>query len=160
MQHCISVEIAAAEKFRQIGMDDLVAITVSDPYMAGHGAAHAADGSLFVAMAGDQVAGYIAMAGFDGMAHICEIDVHPSHTGNGLGRHLMAAGEDWARGQGMPALTLSTFIDVPWNGPWYARQGFEVFPEHHWPPGHLTLWKNQLASALDCSRRCLMIRRL
>jgi GNAT superfamily N-acetyltransferase len=141
-------------------MDELVAITVADPYMASHGAAHLADDSLFVAMAGDDVAGYIAMAAIDGMAHICEIDVHPSHTGHGLGRLLMAAGEDWARAQGMSALTLTTFIDVPWNGPWYARQGFGIFSQPDWPPGHADIWQGQLASALDCSRRCLMIRQI
>jgi hypothetical protein len=32
------------------------------------------------------------------------------------------------------ALTLTTFRDVPWNAPYYARLGFEVFAREHWGP--------------------------
>ena len=31
---------------------------------------------------------------------------------------------EWARAHGYPALTLLTFRDVPWNGPYYASLGF------------------------------------
>ena len=32
----------------------------------------------------------------------------------------------WAKKTGYPAVTLSTFRDVPWNGPFYARHGFRA----------------------------------
>lgn len=141
-------------------MDDLVAITLGDPYMAGHGAGHAADGSLIVAEGADGPVGYVALRAVDGLAHICEIDVHPAHGGRGLGRRLMEAAEDWARAEGLPALTLSTFIDVPWNGPWYGRLGFRPYPEREWGIGHRAIWKGQVDSALDTSQRFMMIRSL
>ena len=96
------------------------------------------------------------------------MDRQPGDTGNarrqrgghqrlaGHLRTLIAAAEDWARGQGHRGLSLTTFIDVPWNGPWYAKQGFAPYPAADWPPGHAEIWRGQLASALDCTRRRMM----
>jgi hypothetical protein len=36
---------------------------------------------------------------------------------------------DWARYRGLPAVTLTTFRDVPWNGPFYAKLGFRELSE-------------------------------
>ncbi len=142
-------------------MADVAEITADDPYMRGHAAGHAEEGNLLVAVAPDgKVVGFAAFWPLDGLAHLCELDVHPDHGGRGLGRRLIAAGEAWARGQGMPAMTLATFVDVPWNAPFYARLGFVHYPEHEWGEGHHAIWRNQLDSAFDCSRRFLMIKRL
>jgi hypothetical protein len=32
----------------------------------------------------------------------------------------------WPRAEGRPALTLTTFRDVPWNAPYFRRLGFVV----------------------------------
>jgi GNAT superfamily N-acetyltransferase len=56
--------------------------------------------------------------------HLHELDVHPDHGRRGLGRWLIATVADWARARDATALTLTTFDDVPWNGPYYARLGF------------------------------------
>jgi GNAT superfamily N-acetyltransferase len=56
--------------------------------------------------------------------HLQEIDVHPRHARRGLGARLIEAIADWARARGVPALTLSTCDDIPWNAPYYARLGF------------------------------------
>ncbi len=140
-------------------MDDLVALTAAEPYMQAHGADHLPDG-LLVAGAGEAVIGYAALKPVDHLAHLCEIDVHIDHGGTGIGRALMAAVDAWARERGYPGISLTTFIDVPWNGPWYARQGFAPYPKSEWPPGHAALWADQLASALDCSRRHMMVKLL
>jgi predicted N-acetyltransferase YhbS len=52
--------------------------------------------------------------------------VHPAHARRGLGRWLIDYVSGWARADGELALTLTTFADVPWNGPYYARLGFSV----------------------------------
>ena len=55
--------------------------------------------------------------------------MHPEHAGRGIGRALLRAGCDWAAARGYPELTLATYRDVPWNGPFYASEGFvEVGP--------------------------------
>jgi GNAT superfamily N-acetyltransferase len=157
---CIAIEIAAAEKFRDVGMDDLVAITAADAYMASRGETHAADRSLIVAEADGRIAGYVALGIVDGLGHVCEVDVDPEWGGRGIGRRLMEAADDWAQAQGLTALTLSTFIAVPWNGPWYARLGYEPYPAGEWGPGHRAIWQGQIDSALDTTKRWMMVKRL
>jgi hypothetical protein len=38
---------------------------------------------------------------------------------------------------GYPAVTLRTFRDVPWNGPFYLRRGFAVVDSAALSPGHV-----------------------
>ncbi|MFT3809725.1 MAG: GNAT family N-acetyltransferase [Micropepsaceae bacterium] len=161
LEACIAIEIAAARRFSGIGMDDLVALTAAEPYMRDHGQRHLEPGAaLLVAEVNGAVAGYAALWPVDHLAHLCEIDVHPDHGGAGVGRALMAACDGWARAEGKPGISLTTFIDVPWNGPWYARQGYVPYPPAEWPASHARLWADQLASALDCTRRHMMIKPL
>jgi len=58
------------------------------------------------------------------VAHLHELDVHPAHARRGLGGLLIETVADWAKGEGLRAITLTTFRDIPWNGPYYARIGF------------------------------------
>jgi|SRR5581483_4193216 len=58
--------------------------------------------------------------------HLHELDVHPRHARQGLGRRLIDTVAEWARARGATALTLTTFDDIPWNGPYYARLGFRT----------------------------------
>ncbi|MET0234924.1 MAG: GNAT family N-acetyltransferase [Kibdelosporangium sp.] len=53
--------------------------------------------------------------------HLHQIAVHPEHAQRGLGTVLMEAVFERA---GSLGVTLTTFADVPWNGPWYAKLGF------------------------------------
>ena len=58
--------------------------------------------------------------------HLEELDVHPLHGRQGIGRALVEAVCIWGRERGYEEMTLTTYRDVPWNGPFYARLGFEV----------------------------------
>ena len=71
----------------------------------------------------------------DGRAHLEQLSVVPSYGRRGLGAELLTAVEGWARADGLPGLTLTTFADVPWNAPYYRRLGFVVVPEELWTPG-------------------------
>lgn len=52
--------------------------------------------------------------------------VAPAHARRGVGAALInRLGAD-AAAQNRPALTLTTFRDVPWNAPYYTRLGFVV----------------------------------
>ena len=72
------------------------------------------------------LAGFILMGEVDGNGHIFQVSVRAGLQRRGLGRQLIAAGEAWARQQGHGAVTLTTFRDLPWNGPAYARLGYEI----------------------------------
>src|SRR6476659_4031191 len=60
----------------------------------------------------------------DASVHLHELDVHPDYARQGLGRRLIETVVDWARARGATALTLTTFGDILWNGPYYERLGF------------------------------------
>lgn len=57
--------------------------------------------------------------------HIAEMDVHPAHGRRGLGAALLGMACAAAAGRGLQHVTLTTFAEVPWNGPFYERQGFQ-----------------------------------
>ena len=48
----------------------------------------------------------------------------PASMRQGVGTRLLDRACEWARGQGYDAITLTTFADIAWNGPFYARRGF------------------------------------
>ena len=45
------------------------------------------------------------------------MSVHPAHAHRGLGCELIGALTEWAEARGLPAITLTAYVDVPWNGP-------------------------------------------
>src|SRR5437867_332412 len=62
----------------------------------------------------------------EGAVYIEEMDVLPEHGRRGLGANLLGCVCAWAKAQGHAAVTLSTFRDVPWNGPFYRKHGFRM----------------------------------
>src|SRR4051794_3211854 len=74
--------------------------------------------------ADDQPIAFALVHVLDASVHLHELDVHPDYARQGLGRQLIDTVADWTRARGAHALTLTTFDDIPWNGPYYARLGF------------------------------------
>jgi 4-diphosphocytidyl-2-C-methyl-D-erythritol kinase len=82
-------------------------------------------GQVWVACPEDGVpVGMVIASLREGAVYIEELDVLPEHGRRGLGARPLGRVCAWARAQGHPAVTLSTFRDVPWNGPFYRRHGF------------------------------------
>jgi GNAT superfamily N-acetyltransferase len=119
-----ALERRAAEKFGTAGYDFCATAEVRD--VSEHLRVQSA-GATFVAIVGDEIAGFAMTEPLDGEAHLIEIDVDPAHQSRGLGRRLIEAVEQWALHDGLAAMTLTTYRDVPWNAPYYARLGFGVF---------------------------------
>lgn len=82
-----------------------------------------------VLVAGRPPVGFAAVDQVDGSAHLEQLAVHPAHGRRGIGRALVEAACDWARRAGYPTMTLVTFTDVVWNGPFYVRAGFVPLTE-------------------------------
>jgi GNAT superfamily N-acetyltransferase len=78
---------------------------------------------------GDPAVGFACVELVDGAAHIWQLSVHPRAARQGRGRALVEAVCEWARANGLPAVTLTTFRDVAWNGPFYAKLGFREFDD-------------------------------
>ncbi len=97
----------------------------------------------------------------DGQAHLAQLSVRPDHGGQGIGRALVLAAKAWAREAGFHTMTLCTFADVPFNGPFYASCGFVEVPEELLTPGLAAQLRGESALRLDAmGRRVAMLARL
>ncbi len=114
---------------------------------------------LWVALAATGEPVGFAHAGVMGQAaHLLEIDVHPAHGRRGLGRALVERVASWAEAGGFGELTLSTFRDIPWNAPFYARIGFSALSEHDLTPALRRVLEREVELGLERARRVAMRR--
>lgn len=90
--------------------------------------------------------------------HIDEVDVLRPFQGQGLGRRLIDTATAWARAHGLAALSLTTFRNVPWNAPFYARLGFTEPADADLPASLRQALLYEAARGLP--DRCAMILRL
>ncbi len=114
-------------------------------------------GHCIVTHVGDKMAGFLVNEPFRRELHIWELDVHPEFQQRGIGAGMLRACMVDARNAGFKALTLTTFRDVPWNAPFYARLGFEevtALDAHPRLAGELAVEADQ---GLPAERRCAMI---
>ena len=108
----------------------------------------------------DIPAGYVLVDVVDGAAHVEQVSVDPSFGRQGLGRRLLEHVADGARAEGLAAVTLTTFRDVPWNGPYYERCGFRPLADDEVGPGLRALRAAETAHGLDPASRVCMRRDL
>jgi GNAT superfamily N-acetyltransferase len=97
-----------------------------------------------VLVAGDPPVAFAYVMRLDEHLHLEQIAVRPEHTRRGIGLALMAAVIERA---GALGVTLTTFRDVPWNAPWYARQGFVEVDQPG--PGLAALIEEERLAGLD-----------
>lgn len=65
----------------------------------------------------------------------------------------------WARRRGLGALTLTTYVEVPWNGPYYERLGFRYLTTEEETLGLRAIRDHERASGLDAwPRACMRLR--
>lgn len=154
-----AVERAASARFRDLGLLDetALAVTMPDEVLA----AYVDAGCVWVATtADDRPIGFAVATALGGNAHLVELDVVPDHGRLGLGRRLVDAVVAWGRARGFPALTLSTFRDVPWNAPYYARLGFRVLADAELTPALRELRREEARHGLCAALRVCMLRPL
>ena len=151
------IELAAGELFRSIGMPHIA----DDPVptvevLAGFQRA----GRSWVAVDDDdRPVAFVLVQIVDGAAHIEQVSVHPGHARRRIGRDLIDHVERWAVDRGLgPALTLTTFRDVQWNGPYYERLGFSVLAASERGPELVALMTDEAAHGLDPGQRIAMRR--
>ncbi len=150
----IEVERAAGEMFRSLGMD---LVADADPGSVEELAPYAQGGRAFVAAdAGDRPVGYLLIDLIDGAAHIEQVSVHPRHARRGIGRALIERAVTWSRHHGLDALTLTTYVEVPWNGLYYVRLGFQYLTPEEETPELRAIRDRERASGLDAWPRACM----
>jgi GNAT superfamily N-acetyltransferase len=152
------IERAAGEMFRQIGMP---AIADDGPWPLEVLAGYEKAARLWVVSdLQDRPVGYLMADLVDGCLHVEQVSVHTGSARRGLGRALLEHVAGQARADGVPALTLTTFLQVPWNAPYYARCGFRILDDASLTPGLREIRRHEAAIGLDrwprvCMRRDL-----
>ena len=151
------IEIAAGRLFAEIGMHDVAEDGAHETDVL---AGYVAGGRAWVAERDETVCGYALADVLDGAAHLEQVTVNPDHGRQGIGGRLIEAVADWARGRGSETLTLLTFRDVAWNGPYYRRLGFVELPDTALGPELAALRAHEAELGLDVSVRGAMRRTL
>ncbi|TWB43343.1 GNAT family N-acetyltransferase [Nitrospirillum pindoramense] len=87
-----------------------------------------ASGTVWVADGAGRPTGFILLQPQDDQLYIANISVAPEAAGQGIGAALLGQALADARTLGLEALTLTTFMAPPWNGPWFRRHGYTPMP--------------------------------
>ncbi len=143
------IERDAGQAFVAVGMGDIAA---DAPPSEAELAAFVTAGRAWVATAdtdtddGDGVAvAYLLGAIVDGAAHIEQVSAVAAVRGQRLGAQLIDHFAEVAAQEGRPWVTLTTFADVPWNAPYYARLGFSVIAPPTYGPELVALVAHEAA---------------
>lgn len=152
------IERAAGECFRDVGMPE---IADSDLPSLDVLASYENAGRAWVAVdEADQPVAYLIAEPIDGNLHVEQVSVHPDSARRRLGRSLIEHAATRAVADGMPAMTLTTFTEVPWNAPYYERCGFRRLDESELTTGLREIRRREALYGLDrwprvCMRRDL-----
>jgi GNAT superfamily N-acetyltransferase len=117
-------------------------------------------GQVWVACDEELPVGMVIASVREGTVYIEEMDVLPSHGRRGVGTRLLTTVIEWARARGHHAITLSTFRDAPWNGPFYRRNGFHDLESAEWTPWMRAIREHEAEHGLVVDMRVFMRRDL
>ena len=87
------------------------------------------EGLLFVVEADGAVVGFATCSRTGDRLHLDEVSVHPEQGRRGYGRALVQRVIEAARERELVGVSLTTFADIAWNGPFYASMGFSEVAE-------------------------------
>ena len=152
------IEVDAGTLFLDVGMPTIAG---DDPPSLDSLRGHVATGTLWViADEEDRPVAFASASVVDGEGHLDQVSVRPSFAGRALGRRLIEEVCEWARGHGFHGVTLTTFRDVPFNGPLYERYGFTPVPDGEMGPDLVRIRGEERANGIDVAPRIAMRRPL
>ncbi len=154
-EHMPAIEAAAGKLFETV--DGLAGVAGTHTLPAEKLARYIRKGHSLVTHVGERMVGFLVNEPFSRELHIWEMDVHPDFQERGIGAGLLRACLIDARNSGYRAVTLTTFRDVAWNAPFYARLGFEEVTALDAHPRLAAELALEADHGLPADRRCAMI---
>ena len=100
--------------------------------------------------------GFLSAERFGNELHIWEVSVHADHQKQGIGRQLLEVVIDEAKQGGLKALTLTTFREVAWNEPFYAKLGFVTLTAGTIGRRLSAVLEDEMSHGLPGDQRCAM----
>lgn len=148
------VERSAAKIFRHVGKHFLLDGPTVAPSLL---RSMAASKHLWVAIeeAGEPV-GFIGGYELRGSFYVAEISIAEAAQGKGIGKTLMRCMVEDVKIEGFLEVTLVTYRDLPWNGPWYRRLGFEEVEVGLMGKEYERLLEAEKEHGIDIEERCIM----
>ena len=146
------IELAAARLLEGYAPESVLAAATSEQHIA----RAYSDRLLWVARRDGCPVGFAHVVVHGNRAHLAELDVLPAHGRRGVGGRLVLTVCRWARSNRLKAVTLTTFRDVPWNMPFYAKLGFEEIPKAKLKDSLRRILRAETRSGLDPARRVAM----
>ncbi|MFD8101850.1 GNAT family N-acetyltransferase [Nocardia fluminea] len=141
------IERRAGAPFAEVGMH---AVAEDEPPSREVLRAFVVEGRAWVWPDGDdQPVGYLVVGMVDGRPHIDQVSVDPAYAGARIGKRLIDHAVEWAKGNGLDEITLTTFTQVPWNGPYYERLGFTYIAPGDETPGLRAIRASEMVHGLD-----------
>ncbi len=123
-------------------------------------------GNIYVVDIDEIPVGFVAAHPMDNTIYIAEISVHADHQGKGIGTLLVKAVLRWAIGRAryegslQARVSLTTYPDVAWNGPWYVKFGFSEADASDVGPWHVDKMERDASErrlVRPGYRRCCML---
>ena len=152
LRHVAEIEDSADEQFEEyFGEATVPALGAPAP----SGAERAAKPG-FLLVAGEPPVGFVHVLELDGHAHLEQVSVRPGSQRRGIGAALVRAAMREARAAGHRELSLCTYRDVPWNGPYYRSLGFTEVTELQ--PFQARLREHEMTLGLDANERRMVMR--
>lgn len=151
-----AIELSAGTLFRTV--DGLAGVTGMHAIPADQQRRYIRKGHCLIAEADGVLIGFLASEPCGRELAIREFSVHADWQGKGIGAVLLRAIGIDATNSGFSAITLTTFADVPWNGPFYARHGFVRIDDLAAHPRLHAEIDAEVSHGLPRERRVAMIR--
>lgn len=117
-----------------------------------------AKGHCLAAVISDAPIGFAAAGAVGRELHLGEISVARAHQKQGIGAALLRALAVDALNSGFRAITLNTYRDISWNGPFYARHGFVEVENFEGRPHLAESLEAAARLGLPREKRCAMIK--
>lgn len=146
-----SIEMEAGKKFADLDIIDQSLDFTVKPDKFDYGF------SIVVDTEDDGIVGFIQLVWIERFLHIEEVSVLPSHQRKGLAAALIAHALDLARQKDALGVTLSTFKDVSWNGPYYEKLGFEAVSSVGLGDDYIEMREEEHEAGLNIAARQIMI---
>ncbi len=166
-----AIERSAGQLFKTVGLD---AVADDEPMPSEVLSSYLGAGNLWVTTVGDEVVGFLAVfpltktgatrSSDERFLHIAELSVHASHQRKGIAKGLLNHLDGVARqsSRRIAGLSLTTYRDLAFNGPFYATSGFEEIEKNEIESvvgmRGRELWEEEQAKIVARERRCWMVK--
>ena len=156
VEHLPLVERSAGSAFKSLPSlawiaDDSVMSVEEHKHLLAKGLSWIALNSL-----SQTICGFINAEVIDGEFYVGEVSVSEAYQKKGIGSKLFETALTEAKSLGLSTATLTTFIDVPWNAPYYQRLGFVILTADILPQYLERKLQEEKSSGLPLDHRCAM----